>query len=108
MRRLALATISVLVIGAAHGSPAGAGIDHGFPFNCGDQKRPGAGWYDLEAYNIHCQDARDFAKRFTFNGFKDGPWECRDEPAGYEQTRFSCKRNKVDKGHQHVRFFVGS
>ena len=28
--------------------------------------------------------------------------------AGFEQTLFSCKRNKEDKGHQHVRFIIGS
>ena len=107
MRRLAIATASILVLGAALGPPV-ASADHGFPLDCGDQKRKGAGWFDLEAYNVQCSKARDFAKRFTFRGFKSGPWECSDKPAGFEQTLFSCKRSKEGVGHQHVRFIVGS
>jgi len=95
-------------MGAASGPPAGAAADHGFPLDCGSQNRPGGGWYDLEAYNVGCSKARDFARRFTYKGFKEGPWNCNDKPAGYEQTQFSCTRSKQGVGHQHVRFFVGS
>lgn len=107
MRRLAIATASILIFGAAIGAPT-ASAGHGFPLDCGDQKRKGAGWYDLEAYNVDCSKARDFAKRFTFRGFKEGPWHCSDETAGFEQTLFSCYRRKDGIGHQHVRFIIGS
>jgi len=102
------AALVSLVVAVALIAPPPAVADHDFPKDCGSQNRPGGGWYDLEGYNIACSVARTFAREYTYHGMHEGPWDCHSNPAGFEQTYFSCKRSKPGVGHQHVIFFIGS
>ena len=100
--------LASLAMGVALIVPSTAAAEHGFPQDCGSQNRSGGGWYDLEGYNIACSVARTFAREYTYQGMHEGPWRCHSNPAGFEQTFFSCKRFKPGVGHQHVIFFIGS
>lgn len=118
---------AIAMVGAAVAllapSTAMAVDDHGFK-QCGSQTRPGAGWYDAEAYKVPCREARAVARKVTRNAGKigskhryrvrtgQGPrwktWRCKWKRTGYEQTRHRCVRTSPRKGHQHVRFNLGS
>ena len=66
---------AIAMVGAAVAllapSTAMAADDHGFK-QCGSQTRPGAGWYDAEAYKVPCREARAVARKVTRNAGKIG------------------------------------
>jgi hypothetical protein len=77
---------------------------------CGDKKGQGAGWFDVRAQHVSCDDARSVARRWWNNG---GPghvkvegvtYHCRDKQVGEEVVRVRCH----DDGERKVRFKAGS
>lgn len=79
---------------------------------CGNQPRPGAGWYRVRAHGVYCRKARAVAKRYTYSlGHNPSPsplgFSCRHRRIGYEVSRAACRR--VSGGRvQKVRFLFGA
>jgi|GEM_PF-5707124 len=116
--------VIVACLGAALAlvAPSAARADHGFK-KCGDQARPGAGWYEARAYKVPCREAKRVARwvvrhigkvgkrhryRVPARGSNMPNWKCRWRRTGYELTFHSCTRKSPRKGHQHVRFLLGA
>jgi hypothetical protein len=113
-RRLGLATGLALVASLVlllPASPAAAqaekasGKTHNYR-QCGSQRSPGTGWYNLKVFEVKCVVAKHrVAKHYkrnpsdaNFNG-----WQCETTPTHPNWAKVSCIRTTVGR-HQHVRF----
>lgn len=103
MKRLVLV---LLVFSALLGLPSAASASRWR--HCGNQPRPGAGWYHVRALNIGCGAARTVAHRFTYSGEDPaGGWSCNTKPLAIEAERVACYR-LVRYRPQLVHFSVGA
>jgi len=106
MKALASALVAP-VAAALLAFPTGASAGHGFPKFCGSQSGVGAGWYNVEAFNVKCSTARRVAKRYWQTGdHRFNGWKCDSDGSG-ELFFADCKRKKHGR-HQHLRFEYGS
>jgi len=99
---------SMLILSIAAASSPAAAPPHDWDRHCGSQNHPGAGWYQVRAYNTACDTARHVARHYWNSGGDrhfEG-WSCRDRQIGDEVFRADCKRNRGH--HQHVRFTFGA
>jgi hypothetical protein len=109
--RLKVVLACAITAAFALGAPGGAAAGHETEWKaCGDKKGQGAGWYDVRAQHVSCDDARTVARRWWNNGTPrhvkvDGvTYHCRHKKIGYEVVRVRCN----DDGERHVRFKAGS
>jgi hypothetical protein len=74
--------------------------------DCGSQRSPNRGWYNLRVFEVKCTVAiRRVARHYknnpgdaSFNG-----WECETTPTHPNWSKVNCVRTNQGR-HQHVRF----
>jgi hypothetical protein len=91
---------------------------HEAPNSCGDQRKAGAGWFDVFGHNVGCKRARKVARKWENKCAKDSRcrgrerdhidvwpgYSCRHKQSGYETVRVRCRA----EGDRIVHFQWGS
>ncbi len=105
-----LAAVCSLAI-ALPGSSSGADTakvaerDHNYR-QCGSQRSPGRGWYNLKVFEVKCAVAQRRVARHYKNNPDDANfngWACETTYTHPKYAKVSCIRTTAGR-HQHVRF----
>jgi hypothetical protein len=103
MRKTVIVILAFLALGVAAAMEASAAPpEHGWDHRCGSQARPGAGWYNVRAYNVGCRTARRVARRFTWGGHPDtGRWHCQYKQIATEIWQTNCTQAQAPAASAH-------